>query len=87
MYIIFPFVRYATLGNLSGVPGITVPVGYSEEDGLPIALQIMSPWWREDVMFRIAHAMESNIELRKPQVYFDVISENSSDITSDDESQ
>lgn len=61
------------LGNLSGIPAITVPVGYADRTELPIGIQIQTAWWREDLMFRIAHAMEGMVELRKPKVYYDLI--------------
>eukprot|EP00111_Clytia_hemisphaerica_P011228 TCONS_00032916-protein len=79
--------RFAPQGNLTGIPGITVPAGYSSTTGLPIGLQIMAPWWREDVMFRMANATEGLMQLKKPQVYFDLINDSSSDLRSDDESE
>lgn len=78
--------RYAAQANLTGVPAMSVPVAYSKEDGLPIALQITTPWWREDIMFRIAHALEGVCETQKPQVYYDLLKGTFADPTSDDES-
>src|SRR5438445_1889866 len=43
--------------DLAGVPGISVPCGFSE--GLPVGLQVIGPSWREDVTFRVAAAYES----------------------------
>jgi Asp-tRNA(Asn)/Glu-tRNA(Gln) amidotransferase A subunit family amidase len=40
-----PNLRQATLANLTGVPGISVPVG--EAAGLPVGLQLLSPWGEE----------------------------------------
>src|SRR4029078_6761856 len=37
--------RQATLANLAGVPGISVPVG--EAAGLPVGLQLLAPWGAE----------------------------------------
>ena len=85
--VIFLIFRFASLANITGVPAISVPAGYSAVHGLPISLQIMTGWWREDLMFRIANAMEGAVEIRKPQVFFDLINENTSEITSDDESE
>jgi len=41
--------------NLSGIPAITLPSGFVEEDGsnLPLGLQIMAPHMREDLLFTI----------------------------------
>jgi aspartyl-tRNA(Asn)/glutamyl-tRNA(Gln) amidotransferase subunit A len=40
-----PNLRQATLANLTGVPGISVPVG--EASGLPVGLQLLAPWGEE----------------------------------------
>jgi aspartyl-tRNA(Asn)/glutamyl-tRNA(Gln) amidotransferase subunit A len=43
--------------NLAGIPGISVPCGFSE-DGLPIGLQIMTSHFNEPMLIRIAHQFE-----------------------------
>jgi len=43
--------------NLAGVPGISVPCGFSE-DGLPIGLQIIGNAFDEGTVYRAAHAYE-----------------------------
>ena len=43
-------------GNLSGVPGISVPCGAS--DGLPVGLQILAPQWEDATALRVARAYE-----------------------------
>jgi aspartyl-tRNA(Asn)/glutamyl-tRNA(Gln) amidotransferase subunit A len=43
-------------GNLAGLPGISLPCGFSE--GLPVGLQVLAPQWREDVALRVARAYE-----------------------------
>lgn len=43
--------------SLAGVPGISVPCGFSGE-GLPIGLQILGPHFREDLLLRIAYQFE-----------------------------
>ena len=60
------------LGNFTGIPGMTLPVGY-DDHGLPIALQIMSSWWNEHVMLRVAHAAEGFVAKKKPQVYYNLL--------------
>ena len=64
--------RYMGLGNFTGIPGMTLPVGY-DDHGLPIALQIMSSWWNEHVMLRVAHAAEGFVAKKKPQVYYNLL--------------
>ena len=44
--------------NLTGLPAATIPCGF-DENGLPVGLQIVAPWLREDVIFRVAHAFET----------------------------
>jgi aspartyl-tRNA(Asn)/glutamyl-tRNA(Gln) amidotransferase subunit A len=43
--------------NLTGHPAITLPCGF-HADGLPIGLQIVAPWLREDLLFRAAALFE-----------------------------
>jgi aspartyl-tRNA(Asn)/glutamyl-tRNA(Gln) amidotransferase subunit A len=43
--------------NVWGLPGISVPCGFTQ-NGLPIGLQIAGPHWREDLVLRLAHAYE-----------------------------
>jgi aspartyl-tRNA(Asn)/glutamyl-tRNA(Gln) amidotransferase subunit A len=43
--------------NLTGHPAITLPCGF-HDDGLPIGLQIIGPWLREDLLFRAAALFE-----------------------------
>jgi aspartyl-tRNA(Asn)/glutamyl-tRNA(Gln) amidotransferase subunit A len=45
--------------NLAGSPAISVPCGLSEEDGLPVGLQVMAPALQEQRMYRVAAAYEA----------------------------
>ncbi len=55
--------------NLAGLPGISVPCGYSS-DGLPIGLQIIGRAFDESTVLKVAYAYEQNsgIEPRRPPV-------------------
>jgi aspartyl-tRNA(Asn)/glutamyl-tRNA(Gln) amidotransferase subunit A len=44
--------------NLAGNAAISVPCGLSEEDGLPVGLQVMAPALQEQRMYRVAAAYE-----------------------------
>jgi len=49
--------RLTRLANLTGLPSISVPCGFSRQD-LPIGLQITGRAWGEETVFRVAHAYE-----------------------------
>jgi Asp-tRNA(Asn)/Glu-tRNA(Gln) amidotransferase A subunit family amidase len=49
--------RQGGLANLAGVPAISVPVGRSSE-GLPIGLQLVAPWGRDELLLDAAEALE-----------------------------
>ncbi|MCJ7724524.1 MAG: Asp-tRNA(Asn)/Glu-tRNA(Gln) amidotransferase subunit GatA [Anaerolineales bacterium] len=53
--------------NLAGVPGLTFPVGF-DGIGLPVGIQLMGPHFREDLLFRMAHAYQqvTDWHTRKP---------------------
>jgi aspartyl-tRNA(Asn)/glutamyl-tRNA(Gln) amidotransferase subunit A len=47
--------------NLAGVPGISIPCGFSKE-GLPVGLQIIGRHFDEETVLRAAHAYEQSTE-------------------------
>ena len=65
-------VRFTVLGNLTGVPGIAIPVGY-DSNNLPVSLQLMANWWREDLLFRLAAQIEKRVMKRKPKIFYDIL--------------
>nr|XP_033797410.1 fatty acid amide hydrolase-like isoform X1 [Geotrypetes seraphini] len=66
-------IRYMQLGNLTGIPGLVVPIGYSSA-GLPIGLQVMAKWWDEAVLFRIGLKLEKfQASTSKPKIFYDVL--------------
>ena len=66
--------RYAFLANLTGVPGIVLPVGYTRA-GLPISLQLMGRWYEERMLLKVAWALENSqmFPLERPQVFYNLI--------------
>jgi Asp-tRNA(Asn)/Glu-tRNA(Gln) amidotransferase A subunit family amidase len=52
-----PNLRQATLANLTGVPGVSVPVG--EAAGLPVGLQLLAPWGAEARLLDAAEHLEA----------------------------
>lgn len=54
-------VRYATFTapfNVSGQPAISLPMGMTD-DGLPIGVQLVAAWGREDLLIQVAAALEA----------------------------
>ena len=49
--------RQAGIGNMTGMPGISVPVGL-HSSGLPMALQLQGPWGEEARLFDAAEHLE-----------------------------
>jgi aspartyl-tRNA(Asn)/glutamyl-tRNA(Gln) amidotransferase subunit A len=45
--------------NLAGVPGISVPSGLADEDGLPTGLQVLAPATADDRVYRVGAAVET----------------------------
>ncbi|RLN82372.1 hypothetical protein BBJ28_00010566 [Nothophytophthora sp. Chile5] len=66
--------RFSVYGNLIGVPGMAVPIGYDSR-GLPLSIQFQTGHWQEDMMLRLAHATEDMYAStqKQPQVYFSII--------------
>ncbi|MEA2576016.1 MAG: aspartyl-tRNA(Asn)/glutamyl-tRNA(Gln) amidotransferase subunit [Chloroflexia bacterium] len=59
---------YTVPANLAGVPGISIPCGFS--DGLPIGLQILGRHFDEATILRVAHAYQqvTDWHRRTPQL-------------------
>ena len=45
--------------NLSGVPGLSVPNGLADEDGLPTGFQILAPAMADDRLYRVGATLEA----------------------------
>jgi len=55
---------YTIGANLSGIPGISIPCGF-DEDNLPIGLQILAPAFAEEKLLRIARMFEKETDWHK----------------------
>ncbi|MDI6703528.1 MAG: Asp-tRNA(Asn)/Glu-tRNA(Gln) amidotransferase subunit GatA [bacterium] len=60
---------YTISTNLAGIPGISIPCGFSH-DGLPIGLQILGPIFGEEKLLQIAYTFEQNTDYhqQKPKI-------------------
>jgi aspartyl-tRNA(Asn)/glutamyl-tRNA(Gln) amidotransferase subunit A len=50
--------------NLAGVPGISVPSGLADEDGLPAGLQVLAPALADDRLYLVGAAVEALLQDR-----------------------
>lgn len=64
--------RFVTPANLTGLPAISFPAGYTDA-GLPIGMQAIGHAWQEPTLFRIALAAEQAVERQPPIIHFDVL--------------
>ncbi|HEY7120940.1 MAG TPA: amidase [Solirubrobacterales bacterium] len=48
--------RQGVVANLTGIPGVSVPVGL--DDGLPVALQLLAAWGQDTLLLDAAEALE-----------------------------
>ena len=58
------------LFNLTGQPAISLPLGVSDS-GLPIGVQLIARFGREDLLLRLASALEQAMpwQARQPPVH------------------
>jgi aspartyl-tRNA(Asn)/glutamyl-tRNA(Gln) amidotransferase subunit A len=49
--------RAGGIANLTGVPGISIPVGH-DDDGMPIGLQLLAAWGHDERLLDAAEAYE-----------------------------
>ena len=45
--------------NLAGVPGISIPSGLAQEDGLPVGIQFLAPAREDARLYRVGAALEA----------------------------
>ena len=48
--------------NLAGIPGISLPSGLAEEDGLPVGIQFMAPAREDARLYTVGAALEQLLE-------------------------
>ena len=58
------FIPFTPIQNLTGEPAISLPLFWSAS-GLPIGVQLVAPWGREDLLLRVA----GQLEAARPWVY------------------
>ena len=58
---------YTIAANLAGVPAISIPCGF-DENNLPIGLQILASAFGEDKLLRIARMFEKETDWHKKKL-------------------
>ena len=48
--------------NLAGIPGMSLPAGVAQEDGLPVGFQILAPAHEDARLYRVGAALEASLE-------------------------
>lgn len=68
--------RYAFIGNLTGIPCGTAPVGI-DRDGMPVGLQILGDAWDEAAVLQVLAHLERTgaAAVRRPRVNVEVLGE------------
>ena len=61
--------RYVYPGNLTGLPAISFPVGYTVE-GMPVGMQAMGRHWEEHLLLRVAYNAELRMKRMLPSNYY-----------------
>ena len=69
---------YTIPANLAGIPGISIPCGFSKE-GLPIGMQILARHFEEKKLLQIAYTFErkTDFHLKKPVLKGSTVEDNS----------
>ncbi len=60
---------YTISANLAGIPGMSVPCGFSQE-GLPVGLQILGPHFNETMLLKVAYNFEQATDFHKAKPVF-----------------
>ncbi|UCD09329.1 MAG: hypothetical protein JSU79_01410, partial [Dehalococcoidales bacterium] len=69
---LFEIMRFMFPANLTGLPAISIPAGYTNK-GLPVGMQAIGTAWQEDTLLRLASAADTVVERQAPAVYFDLL--------------
>lgn len=61
---------YTIPASLAGLPGLSVPCGFVEDDGekLPVGIQMLCPRLHEQRLFEIANIFEKHMDLRDAMI-------------------
>ena len=69
---VFELMRFMFPANLTGLPAISFPAGYTQT-GLPVGMQAIGKAWQEHTLLHLASVAESMVERKAPVVYYDLL--------------
>jgi amidase len=66
----YPMAVFTSLFNVTGQPGISVPIYHDDATGLPVGVQIVAAPWREDLLLQVSRTLELSHPWtdRRPQI-------------------
>lgn len=64
--------RFIRVGNLTGFPALSLPVGV-DGAGLPVGLQLMGRPYEEHLLLRLGRVIEANIERTRPKTHVQLL--------------
>ena len=64
--------RFATQANMTGLPAVSFPVGYTAQ-GLPIGMQAIGRAWEESLLLRLTVNAEEVVERKAPKVWYGIL--------------
>jgi len=67
--LLVEIMRFASPANLTGLPAISIPAGYTK-NGLPVGMQVMSGAWQEALLLRTGLIAERCIEKQRPAICY-----------------
>ncbi|KOG61562.1 hypothetical protein ADK38_42350, partial [Streptomyces varsoviensis] len=54
----YPLAVFTSLFNVTGQPAISLPLHHDDATGLPVGVQLVAAPWQEDLLLRVARALE-----------------------------
>ncbi len=66
--VVDALMRFVRVGNLTGFPALSLPVGYAEAS-MPASLHLLGRPWEEHLLLRLGRVVEAAMERKLPKVH------------------